>query len=111
VFKRIESSPVPFFVPPIVRKIVEQVRQAFIRPQLGLHLAYPEAELRTRAWLAGDALTLADIQMSYPLEAASMRQAGFAARFPALAAYLDAIRARPAYQRALERGGSVTEAF
>jgi glutathione S-transferase len=110
VFSRVESAPVPFFVRPVVRKIVDQVRQAFIRPQLTLHLGYVEAELASRAWLAGDALTLADIQMSYPLEAASLRQAGFTTRYPALATYLDAIRARPAYQRALERGGPVVHA-
>ena len=56
------------------------------------------------AWFAGSDFTAADIQMSFPLEAAASR-AGLRNGRPKAAAWLDAIHARPAYQRALTRGG------
>jgi glutathione S-transferase len=55
-------------------------------------------------WLAGAELTGADIMMSFPAEAAAARGAALNGR-PKLAAWLERIRTRPAYQRALERGG------
>ena len=75
-----------------------------IRPMIDRHLDYVESELAQRPWFAGDAMTAADIMMSFPLEAARSR-AGLDASRPATIAWLDKIHARPAYQRALERGG------
>ena len=64
-----------------------------------------EAELHRSIWFAGDAFSAADIQMSYPIEA-SVRRAGLDQRRPKLMAYLERIRERPAYRRAVERGGA-----
>ncbi|HXQ21213.1 MAG TPA: glutathione binding-like protein, partial [Candidatus Acidoferrales bacterium] len=61
-------------------------------------------ELGKSTWFAGDELTAADIQMSFPLEAAAAR-AGLDATRPKLTAFLERIHARPAYKRALEKGG------
>jgi len=47
---------------------------------------------------------VADIQMSFPLEAATAR-AGLDESRPRLMDFLARIHARPAYKRALERGG------
>ena len=66
-------------------------------------LAYVQAELADAPFLAGGELSMADIMMSFPLEAASAR--GGIDAFPSLRAYLDRIHARPAYQAALLRGG------
>ena len=63
-----------------------------------------ESELGRSAWFAGDALTGADIMMSFPLEAAAQR-AGLDASRPKLMAFLKRIHARPAYKLALKRGG------
>jgi glutathione S-transferase len=63
-----------------------------------------EAELGRSTWFAGDAFSAADIQMSYPIEA-SLRRADLDQRRPKLMAYLERIRERPAYRRAVERGG------
>jgi glutathione S-transferase len=52
----------------------------------------------------GDDFSAADIQLSFPLEAAASR-GGLGGQYPNLVAFLDKIHARPAYQRALERGG------
>jgi glutathione S-transferase len=73
-------------------------------PQIKQHLAYLEGELEKSTWFAGEEFTAADIQVSFVLEAAAAR-GGFGAKYPKLAAFLERIHARPAYQRALERGG------
>ena len=53
-------------------------------------------------WFVGSDLTAADIQLSFAIQAALMY--GLDA-FPNLARFLDRVHARPAYKRALERGG------
>lgn len=63
-----------------------------------------EAELAKTRWFAGDEFSAADIQMSYPIEAAAAR-AGLNESRPRLMDYLARIQTRPAYQRATERGG------
>jgi glutathione S-transferase len=104
VFDRVESSPAPFFVRPIARGIAQKVKGTYIQPQINTHLDYLEAELGKHHWFAGNEFSAADIQMSFPLEAAAAR-AGLDASRPQLQAFLSRIHARPAYQRALERGG------
>ncbi|MGH8781669.1 glutathione S-transferase [Paraburkholderia sp.] len=101
---RIASAPMPFFAKPIAKKIAGTLQSSFVDPQIALHLSYIEDALRPTGWFVADAFSAADIQMSFPLEAASSR-GGVNERFPAIAAYLARIHARPAYQRALERGG------
>lgn len=104
VFTRIESAPVPFFVKPIVRKIVSTAMTSFIEPQLKRHLDYMEGELAKTTWFAGNEMTAADVQMSFPLEAAASR-AGLDRSRPHLMKFLETIHARPAYRRALDKGG------
>lgn len=104
VFNRLETAPMPFFVKPVARGIVKKTRAAFIKPQLDLHLDFIEAELGKRTWLAGESFSAADVQMSFPLEAAAKR-ADLDASRPKTWSFLQAIHARPAYKRALERGG------
>jgi glutathione S-transferase len=100
---RIGSARMPFFVKPIARRIAETMQSSFIDPQLKLHFGYVEAELAKSAWFVGDAFTAADVQMSFPLEAASHRAGAKA--LPHVRAFLERIHARDAYQRALARGG------
>jgi glutathione S-transferase len=104
VFDRVESGPAPFFVKPVARAIAHKVKSMYIQPQIEQHLDYLEAELSQHLWFAGAEFSAADIQMSFPLEAAAAR-AGLDGKRPHLCAFLDRIHARPAFQRALERGG------
>lgn len=104
VFHRVRSAPAPFFVRPLIKGIAHKVHAAFIDPQLKLHLDYLEAELGKSRWFGGDEFSVADIQMSFPLEAAAARGV-LNARQPQLLAFLARIHARPAYQRALAHGG------
>jgi len=105
IFDRIGSGQgMPFFAKPIGRAIATKVKALMIEPNLKRQLDYMESELGRSEWFAGDQFSAADIQMSFPVEAAAMR-AGLDATRPKLMAFLNKIHARPAFRRALERGG------
>lgn len=104
VFDKVASSPMPFFVKPIARGISAQVLKSFVMPNIVRQLDFMEGELAQRPWFAGSEFTAADIQMSFPLEASAQR-AGLDAGRPKLHDWLKRIHARPAYRKALERGG------
>jgi len=111
VFSKVESAPMPFFVKPVARAIAQKANAAFIGPQIRTHLDFVEAELGRSAWFAGKEFSAADIQMSFPLEAASARGGLTKKTYPRLAAFVEKIHARPAYQRALEKGGEFSLAM
>ena len=104
IFRKMPEAPMPFFVRPVVRGIAAKVQQSFVRPQVKLHLDYMEGELAHSEWFAGEDFSAADIQMSFPLEAAGA--AGLLGeRRPRLQSFVERVAARPAYQRALKKGG------
>jgi glutathione S-transferase len=104
VFDRIAANPSPWPISAIARRITSSMTHAFIAPNLQRHLDYIEAELNSHAWFAGEQFTAADVQMSFPLEIAVPR-AGLNSSRPKSMAFLERIRARDAYKRALARGG------
>jgi glutathione S-transferase len=104
VFDKVRSAKVPFFIKPVVKGVADQVTKGFIAPNLARQFAFMESSLANGLWFAGDEFSAADIQMSFPLEAAQAR-AGLDKAFPRLTDWLSRIHARPAYQAALERGG------
>jgi glutathione S-transferase len=104
IFDRVANSGAPWPISAVARRIAGTVQNGFIGPQLKRHLDYLDSELAVHPWFAGAEFTAADVQMSFPLEAAASR-AGLNASRPRLMGFLDRIHARPAYKRALERGG------
>ncbi len=94
----------PGLMRPFVNAIAKAAQTGFVDPQLQLHFDYWEGELEKAEWFAGAEFTAADIMMSFPAEAAAERGAARVGR-PKLSAFLKRIHQRPAYQRALERGG------
>ena len=104
IFDRIPTMPMPFFVKPVARGISAKVLERMVTPNLTRQLDFMESELAASAWFAGQEFSAADIQMSFPLEAAAQR-AGLDASRPHLIDFLKRIHARPAYRKALERGG------
>lgn len=104
VFDRVVQTPMPFFAKPIARRISNTVLTSFVDPNIQRQLDFMESELENHSWFTGPEFSAADIQMSFPLEAAAQR-AGLATGHPRLSAFLEKIHARPAYQRALEQGG------
>ena len=105
VFNRVETGPMPFFVRPIAKKIAGTVKTSYIDPEITQQLNYMEKEIARTGWFAGKSFSAADIQMSFPLEVAASR-GGLDVRYPKLTDFLQRIHARPAYKRALERGGT-----
>jgi len=99
-------------MPPLLLKLVvdrlgflARPARGFVRSQLKLHLDYLEGELTASPWFLGDHFSAADIMLSFPLEVATDR-AGLDETRPRLMNFLERIHARPAYKRALEKGGA-----
>jgi glutathione S-transferase len=95
----------PALLKPVVKQVAKPVLAGFIDPQLEQHIDFWETALSKAGWFAGSDFTAADIQMSFPVEAAASR-GGASVKRPHTKAFLAAIHARPAYRLALERGGA-----
>lgn len=104
IISRIETAPMPFFAKPIAKGIVAKVRNGYLDANIKLNLDFMESTLSKSPWFCGDDMTAADIQMSFAVEAAAVRT-NLKDDYPSLAAYLKRFQGRPAYQRALEKGG------
>ena len=104
IINRIETAPMPFFVKPIAKGITQKVRNGYLDANVKRNLDFMESSLNSTLWFCGDELTAADIQMSFAGEAAAVRT-NLQEDYPNIAAYLERMQARPAYQRALEKGG------
>ena len=104
VFNKVKQAPMPFFIKPIAAAIADKVLKNFVQPNIDTQLAFLDSELAARPWFAGSEFSAADVQMSFPIEAAAARVGAFT-KYPKLQSFLDRIHARPAYKKALERGG------
>jgi glutathione S-transferase len=104
IFNQVEEKS-PFFLRPVAKVITGKVKQTYLEPQISQQLGYMEAELEKNTWFVSDEFTAADIQLSFPLEAAAS-QSNLDAGYPQLKAFLKSIHARPAYQKAIKRGGN-----
>jgi glutathione S-transferase len=104
ILSRIESAPVPFFLKPITKGIAGKVRSSYLDANVKRNLEFMEATLKKSKWFCGDQMTAADIQMSFPLEAAAVRT-DLKTDYPKLAACLKRMHALPAYKAALAKGG------
>lgn len=75
-----------------------------ISEQLNAHFSFMESRVNDSGHFIGDALSAADIMLSFPAEIAVMQ--GMSERYPKLAAFVAACHARPAWQAAREKGGA-----
>jgi glutathione S-transferase len=94
----------PVLLRPLVRMVSNRALTTLVNPQIKQHMAFWESQLEKGPWFAGEEFTAADIQMSFPLEAAAAR-GGLEEGHPKAMGFLDRIHARAAYNRALEKGG------
>ena len=105
IFDKLERGKgIPWLVRPVARAIAGKLKRLLVKRQLKDHLAFLEGALAQSPWFAGQTFSAADVQLGFPLEAAAVR-GGLDAQYPQLQDYLARIHARPAYLRALERGG------
>lgn len=104
VFHKIRNSRMPFIAKPVARGIANKVMEMFVTPNIELTLGYIDDHLAKHKWFAGDALTGADFQMSFPLEGS--KAAGLVTKEHShINAFLKRIAERDAYARALKAGG------
>lgn len=106
VFMSIPRQRMPFFVKPIARQLCAKVIARLIEPNVVGALIFMEDHLARNTWFAGEALSIADFQMSFAVEAALTRGTD-TTPYPHVRAWRERMNARPAYQRALQRGGPV----
>ena len=75
-----------------------------IHGEIENHFGWLDGLLGRSDWFVGNAFSAADIQISFPIQAARMLYG--LDKFPHLARFLERAQARPAYQKAIERGGA-----
>ncbi|BDW99277.1 glutathione S-transferase family protein [Maricaulis maris] len=102
---QIDKSKAPFFAKPIIRQVAKKMRDSFVNPELESLFGFIDTKLEGREFIAGDSFSGADIQLTFPLEAAAAR-GGVDSRHPNIMAYVARMQARPAYKAAIERGGA-----
>ena len=101
-----ESS---FFVPVMLKIYAGRLGEAAaplmprVDEQMTAHIDFAEQNISDELHFVGSDWSAADVMMSFPAEIAVMQ--GYAERAPKLARFVEAIHARPAWQRARERGG------
>lgn len=105
VFGRLGRSPVPWLLRPAGAALGKGVEKAWLNKQLVPHCQMIEQHLAAQPWFAGQRLTIADIQMSFPLLA--LQASSGLKKMPATAAWLEKIQQRAGWQRALDKGGEV----
>lgn len=105
VFRKIDNSPMPFFVKPIAKKITGQVRKSFIEPQLKLHFDYVEQALNGKSYFVGEQLTGADFMMGFPIQA--VKNSEIFAHSPNIRAYVERIENTESYLRAEQKLGKL----
>lgn len=98
---RVRNAPVPFFIKPVARRIAASIDGSYTDPELDGHFDFIDEALAGKEWFAGD-FSVADVQMSFPLQAASGRTPAAEGR-KNIQAWLDRVAARPAFQRAVAR--------
>ena len=105
VFANVAKAPVPFFIKPITKSIAATVMQSYVTPELKLHFGYLEDQLKNNNWFIENEMTAADIQLSFPIQAAFALKVISEKTHPRLIDFLNTIQKLPTYQKALEKGG------
>jgi glutathione S-transferase len=103
IFEKIKTAPMPFFIRPIAKGIANKVLDGYVSPNVKHNMDFIEDHLSKNDWFAGNKMTGADIQMSFPLEATmantSMKD------YPNTQAFVNKVHALDTYKKALEIGG------
>jgi glutathione S-transferase len=102
VFNKVKTD-APFLVRPIAKVIASTVSRQFLDPNLENHVRFLSEHLAKHAWFAGEEISAADVQMFFAVEGLVARGGADA---PKLTEWLTKVHARPAFKKAIERGGA-----
>lgn len=109
VFDALKSK-APFFARPILKAALGRAEGMMVTPRIKALVTAMEDDLGKGDWFAGDEVTAADIVMSYCMEGAAAK--GYIGKAqPNAMAWIDRMRERPAFKRALEKDGTGQVAF
>ncbi|PIJ50383.1 glutathione S-transferase [Erwinia sp. OLTSP20] len=103
IFNRLGKAPTPWLLRPAGRMLEQGIRKGYLDRQLKNHQQFIEQHLGEQRWFAGDHFTIADVQMSFPLQALMARHG----QSENIQAWLDKIAQRDAWQRAILRAGKI----
>lgn len=103
VFSSLGKPPVPIGFRTLGKALGQGVQKAYLNKQIETHARYVESQLAIQPWFAGESLSMADIQMSYPVFALLAR--GGVDDLPNLISWKKRVEMRPAWQRAIQQGG------
>ena len=106
VFNSLGKPPVPFGLRTLGKALGQGVQKAYLNRQLETHARFIESHLAQHSWFAGETLSMADIQMSFPIFALLSR--GGIDNLPHTRAWKAKVENLPAWQRTLEKGGPLT---
>ena len=115
----IKNAPVPFFFKPITGRIAGRVESSFLKPNFKNIFEFLEGQIASSPgngeYLCGKEITAADILMCFPLEASRSRAGMVPETYPKVCAYLEKLKERDAYKRAIQKivdvEGSYTSPF
>ncbi|KUJ11531.1 putative glutathione S-transferase [Mollisia scopiformis] len=115
VIRNIQNAPVPFFIKPITRMISGKISESFLDPNFKRHFNFLESQLASSPnhgeYLARENLTVADIMIVFPLQAA-IEWAGLSkGTHPKLHDYLQRMAARESSRKAEKRIVEATGSF
>ncbi|MBE5253449.1 MAG: glutathione S-transferase [Enterobacterales bacterium endosymbiont of Blomia tropicalis] len=105
IFGRLGQAPVPWLLRPVGGALGKGIQKSWLDKQLKPHTQMIEQHLATHQWFAGKRFSIADIQMSFPLLALNQR-AGLQ-HMPATQKWLETVKQRAAWQRAIQQGGDI----
>ncbi|HIB8959063.1 TPA: glutathione S-transferase family protein [Enterobacter ludwigii] len=106
VFSSLGKPPVPFGIRTLGKALGQGVQKAYLNRQLETHARFIESHLAHNSWFAGDTLSMADIQMSFPIFALLAR--GGIDNLPHTQAWKKKVESSPGWQKTLEQGGPLS---
>jgi glutathione S-transferase len=95
--------------------ITGKIGELFLEPNFATHFSFLESQLETSPnggeYLCGKELTEADLMMIFPLEGAKAWAGMDEKKYPSLCRYLEKLKERESYKRAVERVVDVEGSF
>lgn len=91
----------PFLIKSIANKLFDAVLNAYFNKAIKRNFLFTEKYLENKTWLIGNTPSIADVQMSFALEA--VYDAGRLKSFPNMAGYVERLRKTASYIEAMKK--------